>query len=218
MSLTTCFSFIRFFRSLRSSLPLAPAFRYWITLSARASAFGGTPQFWIFDPSVSSGQVLDTSTLLSTGFRLLGHRITRSALANTFGGIVKPICFAALRLTNSNFVGLLNRQVGRLGAFQYLVPIHPGVAVHICNTGTVAHEPIRIDPFQKGKYCRERVLCCNRFPVRSVSRQKTPVSLSPSAESNPTINPRTRAATGKVSSRRRRAILLSCIPFPPAFI
>src|SRR5207247_107552 len=34
------------------------------------------------------------------------YRITRSALASTFGGIVRPICFAAFRLiTNSNFVG-----------------------------------------------------------------------------------------------------------------
>jgi hypothetical protein len=34
------------------------------------------------------------------------HLITRSALANTFGGIVMPICLAVLRLiTNSNLVG-----------------------------------------------------------------------------------------------------------------
>src|SRR5262245_2454875 len=34
------------------------------------------------------------------------HRITRSALASTLGGIVTPICLAVLRLiTNSNFVG-----------------------------------------------------------------------------------------------------------------
>src|ERR1051326_3731732 len=34
------------------------------------------------------------------------HLITLSALASTFGGIVKPICFAAFRLiTSSNFVG-----------------------------------------------------------------------------------------------------------------
>src|SRR5262249_7523205 len=34
------------------------------------------------------------------------HLITLSALASTFGGIVRPICLAALRLiTNSNFVG-----------------------------------------------------------------------------------------------------------------
>src|ERR1044072_2603292 len=34
------------------------------------------------------------------------HLITRSALASTFGGIVRPICLAVLRLiTSSNFVG-----------------------------------------------------------------------------------------------------------------
>jgi hypothetical protein len=36
----------------------------------------------------------------------LGHLITLSALASTFGGIVRPICLAVLRLiTSSNFVG-----------------------------------------------------------------------------------------------------------------
>src|SRR5688500_3350587 len=39
-------------------------------------------------------------------FRLFGHRITRSALARTLGGIVNPICLAVLRLiASSNFVG-----------------------------------------------------------------------------------------------------------------
>ena len=34
------------------------------------------------------------------------HRMTRSALTNTFGGIVRPICFAVFKLiTNSNFIG-----------------------------------------------------------------------------------------------------------------
>jgi hypothetical protein len=37
---------------------------------------------------------------------LLSHLITLSALTSTFGGIVRPICFAVLRLMmNSNFVG-----------------------------------------------------------------------------------------------------------------
>ena len=37
---------------------------------------------------------------------LVVHLITLSALARTFGGIVRPICLAVLRLiTNSNFVG-----------------------------------------------------------------------------------------------------------------
>ena len=34
------------------------------------------------------------------------HLITLSALASTFGGIVRPICLAVFKLiTNSNFVG-----------------------------------------------------------------------------------------------------------------
>jgi hypothetical protein len=50
--------------------------------------------------------IFDTSTWLSTGFRLRDHRITRSALAKTLGGMVNPICLAAFRLMmNSNFVG-----------------------------------------------------------------------------------------------------------------
>jgi len=31
-------------------------------------------------------------------FRLLGHRITLSARASTFGGIVTPICLAVFKL------------------------------------------------------------------------------------------------------------------------
>src|SRR5262249_19396617 len=54
-------------------------------------------------------------TSLSTGFRLVDHRITLSALAKTFGGTVNPICFAALRfMMNSNFVGC---STGRSAAF-----------------------------------------------------------------------------------------------------
>ena len=35
-----------------------------------------------------------------------GYLITLAARTSTFGGIVKPICFAAFRLTtNSNFIG-----------------------------------------------------------------------------------------------------------------
>ena len=38
--------------------------------------------------------------------RYTAYLITLSALTSTFGGIVRPICLAALRLmTNSNFIG-----------------------------------------------------------------------------------------------------------------
>ena len=56
--------------------------------------------------------------------------ITLSALANTFGGIVSPICFAALRLImNSNFVGCSTGQIGGFGAFQNLVHVSGGAAI-----------------------------------------------------------------------------------------
>src|SRR5215475_8724022 len=49
------------------------------------------------------------------------YRITLSALASTFGGIVRPICLAVFRLiTNSNFVGCsTGRSVG-LAPFKIL--------------------------------------------------------------------------------------------------
>ena len=41
------------------------------------------------------------------GWTLFCHLITLSARASTFGGIVRPICLAILRLiTSSNFAGL----------------------------------------------------------------------------------------------------------------
>ncbi len=49
------------------------------------------------------------------------HLITLSALANTFGGIVKPICLAAFRLMmNSNFVGCSTGKSAGLVPFRIL--------------------------------------------------------------------------------------------------
>jgi hypothetical protein len=76
-----------------------------ITRSARASTFGGIHRildfrwfdfahhrFWISKSPYSS--------------RFTPYRITWSALANTLGGIVTPICLAVFRLiTSSNLVG-----------------------------------------------------------------------------------------------------------------
>jgi len=54
--------------------------------------------FWICDPSPR----LRTCFL----FWIIRHRITLSALAKTFGGIVIPICLAVFKLiTSSNLVG-----------------------------------------------------------------------------------------------------------------
>jgi hypothetical protein len=58
--------------------------------------FGGTFRF----------RIADGSTLLTAGFGLFGHLMTRSARAKTFGGIVRSICLAAFRfMMNSNFFG-----------------------------------------------------------------------------------------------------------------
>ena len=47
--------------------------------------------------------------------------ITLSARASTSGGIVRPICFAALRLmTNSNFVGCSTGKSAGLAPFKIL--------------------------------------------------------------------------------------------------
>src|SRR5215472_8669742 len=49
------------------------------------------------------------------------YLITLSALASTFGGIVRPICLAVLRLiTNSNFVGCSTGKSAGLAPFRIL--------------------------------------------------------------------------------------------------
>src|SRR5262249_16845437 len=49
------------------------------------------------------------------------HLITLSARASTLGGIVRPICFAVLRLiTNSNFIGRSTGRSAGLAPFRIL--------------------------------------------------------------------------------------------------
>ena len=56
----------------------------------------------------------------------LSHLITLSALASTFGGIVRPICFAVFKLImNSNFVGC---STGRSAGFAPLRILSTNVA------------------------------------------------------------------------------------------
>src|SRR5262249_2287239 len=58
------------------------------------------------------------STLLT---RPSFHLMTLSALASTFGGIVRPICFAAFKLiTNSNFVGCSTGRSAGFAPFKIL--------------------------------------------------------------------------------------------------
>jgi hypothetical protein len=66
------------------------------------------------------------------------HLITRSALANTFGGIVRTICFAAFRLMmNSNFVGCSTGSSAGLTPFRILSTVicDAPVAVRARQTG-----------------------------------------------------------------------------------
>ncbi len=52
----------------------------------------------------------------------MDHSITLSVRSSTDCGMVRPSALAVFRFTtSSNFVGLLDRQVGRLSAFQNLV-------------------------------------------------------------------------------------------------
>ena len=71
-------------------------------------------RFWIFDFRLSDQAIRIASEYLCHVFvpgsksksKIQNYLMTRSARASTFGGIVRPICFAVLRLiTNSNFVG-----------------------------------------------------------------------------------------------------------------
>ena len=53
--------------------------------------------------------------------KIQNYLITRSALANTFGGIVTPICFAVFRLiTSSNFIGCSTGRSAGLVPFKIL--------------------------------------------------------------------------------------------------
>ena len=87
-----------------------------MTRSAVASTLGGIRRFWILNPSMK--YILSVVEGLRTGLELQNHRITRSALANRFGGMVRPICLAVFKLMiNSNFVGCST------GRFSGLVPL-----------------------------------------------------------------------------------------------
>ena len=59
--------------------------------------------------------------ILSRRLFLRHQRITLSALASTLGGIVRPICFAVLRLmTNSNLVGCSTGKSAAFAPFRIL--------------------------------------------------------------------------------------------------
>src|SRR2546422_8999482 len=88
------------------------------------------------------------------------HLITLSALASTFGGIVRPICLAALRLiTNSNFVGCSTGRSAGLGPFQNF---STNVTARPCIFGKLSADVTRppASPNFSGLYCGGgRVVC-----------------------------------------------------------
>ena len=61
------------------------------------------------------------SSIVASHFVVFDYLITLSARTSTFGGIVRPICFAVLRLiTNSNFVGCSTGRSAGLAPFRIL--------------------------------------------------------------------------------------------------
>ena len=69
------------------------------------------------------------------------YLITRSALASTTGGIVRPICFAVFKLiTSSNFVGCSTRKIGGLSAFENFMNVSGYAAIAVHKIGFVVHE------------------------------------------------------------------------------
>ena len=74
--------------------------------------------------------------------------MTLSALASTFGGIVRPIWFAVLRLiTSSNLVGCSHRQISSLGSLQDSVHVISDAAVAVREVRPVGHQPTGIYKF-----------------------------------------------------------------------
>jgi hypothetical protein len=65
-----------------------------------------------------------------------------------FGGIVRPICFAVFRFDHQlKLGGLLDRQIGRLGAFEDLVDVGGDAPVAIREVRPISYESASIDTF-----------------------------------------------------------------------
>ena len=68
------------------------------------------------------------------------------ARTSTFGGIVRPICLAAFRLTmKSNLIGCSIGKVGGHSAFENLIHIGRGAAVQVRDRRAVGHQPAFLD-------------------------------------------------------------------------
>ena len=85
----------------------------------------------------------------------VSYLITLSARASIDCGIVRPICFAVLRLiTSSNFVGCSTGQIGRLGSLQDFVHVICDAPVAVREVRPVGHEPAGIYRFSVGVHRR----------------------------------------------------------------
>ena len=89
-----------------------------------ASRTGTSARIELNDASVSfcrTEVVGEFGLILASLLRFFDYLITLSALTNTLGGIVRPICFAALRLIiNSNFVGCSTGRSAGFAPFRIL--------------------------------------------------------------------------------------------------
>src|SRR4030095_8683265 len=86
------------------------------------------------------------------------HLITRSALASTLGGIVRPICFAAFRLMmNSNFFGCSTGRSAGLASFRFLSTLITGAPKQAGTAHAVRHKPSSLDKLRAPVYSRELV-------------------------------------------------------------
>ena len=107
-------------------------------------------------------KVADQGQSAEISARAVAYLITLSALASTFGGIVRPICFAALRLiTNSNLVGCSMGRSAGLAPFRILSILlshvqHLYVLINSVNAALrIARWPLVFMP--AGVVSRERV-------------------------------------------------------------
>ncbi len=79
------------------------------------------------------------------------HLMTLSARASTFGGIVRPICFAVFKLmTSSNFVGCSTGRSAGLAPFRILVHVICDAPVAVREVRPVVHEPAGLYSFSVG--------------------------------------------------------------------
>jgi hypothetical protein len=72
--------------------------------------------------------------------------MTSSASASSLSGMLRPSALAVfILITNSNRAGLLDRQIGGLGAFEDLAGVDTDLAIAIADADAVAHEPAGSD-------------------------------------------------------------------------